>query len=94
MAKVLKIKCRGRDFDRRKVLDSPVDVKVLIYQPLDGEDVISSRVECEYNCGGLGNNCSASGTSNGYCPYVFDIPHAMDNRPAGRDLSLLVDPTS
>ncbi|MBU1199754.1 MAG: hypothetical protein KKF46_05555 [Nanoarchaeota archaeon] len=80
---VFPIQCKGRDIDRKEVLDEPVDVKVKIYKR-PGSNDLSSEVECPYIRGGHGDRCKASWAETGKhvsgigCPYSFDVPYAFD----------------
>ena len=72
------IKCMGRDNNGQKVLDVPVDVKVIISQHQGDDKKISSLVDCQYNTGAHGKLCGAltffERTNYGIrCPYSFEI---------------------
>ena len=80
---IFPIKCKGRDYQGKEVLDEAVDVKVDIAQR-PGTNMISSLIECQYNTGAHGQRCKAShpevdkvGEGVG-CPYSFDIPYALE----------------
>lgn len=82
LEQIFPIKCRGRDFQEKEVLVSPIDVKVTIYQK-PGSNIISSLVDCQYNAGSHGQLCNASSLVNKTkekvnCPYSFDLPHALE----------------
>jgi hypothetical protein len=74
----------GRDGNGREVLEKAEDVKVKVYQRPGNDTMISSLVDCPYNCGKHGNECRASNITpvlhkdKAYCPYSFDIPHALE----------------
>ena len=81
------IKCSGRNHKGERILDRPIDVKVVIYQRNgDEQNIFSIIEECPYNTGGHGQRCKASHPEQGkvgdgvICPYSFDIPDALDNK--------------
>lgn len=79
------VRCRGRDAERKPVLDKPVNATVRIRRFEDGES-ISLSVDCPHNTGSHGQRCMAShpgqeGVGDGVsCPYACDIPWCFDNR--------------
>lgn len=73
------IECKGRDSRGNEVLSEPVKVVVNIHKS-PGSNDISSNVRCQYNSGGHGQKCDASGSDNAGCPYAFDLPYALEVR--------------
>jgi len=82
MSACFPIRCKGRDEERKEVLDKPVDVKVNISKIADR--YISFDVDCPYNTGAHGQRCKASHPGvdkigEGItCAYSLDLPYAID----------------
>jgi len=75
------VRCKGRDREGKEVLDDPIRADVQIYQRNGDEQGISSYVSCKYNCGSHGEKCGSAGIDNqGYCPFSFDLPHALERK--------------
>ena len=78
--------CRGRDSKGKKVLETPVHVRVIISQFYGCVETISSTVDCIHNTGGHGQGCKASHPNidkvdeDVGCPYSFDIPYALKKK--------------
>ena len=76
---IFPIRCLGRDAERKTVLEKAVGVSVNIHKA-PNSSMISSSVECEYNCGAHGEMCRAAKKGEVICPYSFDIPYALDSK--------------
>jgi hypothetical protein len=70
------IKCKGRDKDKKEVLQVRVNVTVDInnHPP---SNLITINVECPHSCGSHGGGCKASGVEV-TCPYSIDLPYGRD----------------
>jgi hypothetical protein len=68
------IECRGRDEDGNGVFNPAMKVNVKVYKR-PGSSMISTDVsDCQYNCGGHGQYCYASGLNHIPCAYAVDLP--------------------
>lgn len=78
---VYPIECNGRNARGEHALCVPVNVRVKIYKSPDS-NMISSIVECKYNKGSHGEECSVTKLSKEKvnCPYSFDLPYALEMR--------------
>ena len=74
---IFPIECSGRKSGGKKVFEDHVQIEVNVHK-YKGSNMISSTVECKYNCGPHGERCAASGSDKDksgrriYCPYSFD----------------------
>ena len=71
------IGCKGRNLNRREVLETPVKAVVVVHQSL-GTNSICIDVQCVHSCGSHGGGCKAGG-GEASCPYSIDLPFALDN---------------
>lgn len=75
---VYQIRCDGRNKDGEHVLKAPVEAEIKIYRRARS-NMISSIVECKYNKGAHGGECSVT-KEKVNCPYSFDLPYALEMR--------------